>query len=259
MSSDLGFQSSGGRDTAGIGNAWGTAGGSFIRRIFNAVIPVTVVERWFGELDGSLFGLTGGTGGALGFRPSVELVSEFRDWECHALNIWYPIMATVGATAGPTDYEIAVSVFTAIQGYDPIEFATVGPFGPQLVTNANFDQGTVRGFAGVNPVNNPNGFGWLVAENVTRVGVFGSAIADQVSDSWGREYAAVGGDRSLALDKKLANSIKFPRPLRMKRGRRLTVQLQGDDDTFSYTPLHSLIVSCLYSELPNPRASYLTP
>ena len=255
-----GYEGTAGRDTAGLGNAWGTRGGSFIRSIFNAVIPVTVIERWYGELEGSLFGLSGGTLGNFGLRPAVTFVSEFADWELHAINCWYPVMATNGVTGGPSDYRVATNLFTPIDAYDPTQFGPSGPFGPQLVTNANFDQGTVRGFGGTNPINSPNGFGFVLADVVTRIGAFGTTIEDQISDSWGRGYISGGGvERQLATDKKLVNTVTFRRPMRIKRGRRITVQLTGDDATFQYDPVHTLNVSILYSELPNPRQSYRTP
>jgi len=255
-----GYEGSAGRDTTGLGNAWGTRGGSFIRSILNAVIPVTVVERWYGELEGSLFGLSAGTVGSFGLRPAVEFFSAFADWELHAINCNYPIMGTVGATGGPTEYRVATTLFTPVGSFNPTQFSPVGPFGPQLVTNANFDQGTVRGFAGVNPLNNPFGLGWVLADVVTRVGTLGSGIVDNVSDSYGREYVASGGQRTaIATDKKLQNHTWFHRPLRIKRGRRITVQLQALDATLQYTPDHSLSVSILYTELPNPRGSFRTP
>jgi len=255
-----GFEGAAGRDTTGLGNAWGTRGGSFIQRILNAVIPVTVVERWYGELEGSIFGLTSGTAGSFGLRPAVRFVSDFADWELHAINVAYPIMATVGATGGPSEYRIATTMFSPVGGFDPTQFSPVGPFGPQLVTNANFDQGSVRGFAGVNPLNNPFGFGFLMADVVTRVGIFGSGIVDNVSDSYGREYTSSGGTRTtLSSDKKLQNHITFRRPLRVKRGRSIAIQLQAEDATLQYVPNHSLNVSILYTELPNPRGSFRTP
>jgi len=259
VSVGIGYEGSSGRDTAGLGNAWGTRGGSFLRSIFNAVIPVTVVERWYGKLDGSLFGLTGGTDGFLGFRPSVEFFSESRDWELHSINVSYPVMGTIGATAGPTEYRIITTLFTAFAGFNPIEFNPTILFGPQLITNDTFNQGTVRAQGGVAPVNNPLGFGYVLSDSTTRVGIFGSTLAPQKSDSWARSYTNSGGDnRPIALDKKLMNTIYFHRPLRILRGRRITVQLQGADDTFSYVPDHTLQVSITYTELPNPRGSFTT-
>jgi len=257
----VGYAQSSGRDTGGLSNAWGgIGGGSFIRRIFNAVVPVTIVERWYGQLDGSLFGLTTGTGGFLGFRPSVEFFSDERDWELHAINVSWPVMANVGATAGPLRYRIVCHMFSASGGYNPIEFNQVGPFGPQLVTNANFDQGTVRSLAGVSPTNSPFGQGYTMADFTMRVGMRGTLTEDQVSDAFTDEYTdTTGQDRGLGFDKKMQNSITFRRPLRVMRGRRITVQLFGADDTFFYVPVHSLFASIIYTELPNPRQNYSTP
>ncbi len=255
------YVGSGGRDTTGVANAWGAGGGNFIRRILNAVIPVTVVERIYGEIDGSLFGLTAGNTHLIAQRPAVEFVSEFRDWELHSINVWYPVQFDVGLTGGFNNYRVTTNLFTAVAGYNPIEFLPVGPFGPQLVTNSNFDQGTVRGFGGNNPVNNPNGFGYVLADENTRVGIQGAVGTNFLaSDSFGRSYVSSGGgDRPIAVDKKLVNSVWFHRPLRIRRGRRITIQLQMADDTTSYNPGFPLQVAILYSELENPRESYRTP
>jgi len=257
----VGYEASAGRDTGGLSNAWGgLGGGSFIRRIFNAVVPVTIVERWYGELDGSLFGLTTGTAGFVGFRPSVEFFSDSRDWEMHSINVSWPVMANVGATAGALRYRIVCHMFSASGGYNPIQFNQVGPFGPQLVTNANFDQGTVRSLAGVSPTNSPFGQGYTMADFTMRVGMRGTLTEDQVSDAFSDEY--IDGamvDREIGFDKKMQNTIFFQRPLRVKRGRRITVQLFGSDDTFFYNPAHSLFASIVYTELPNPRQNYRTP
>jgi len=256
----VGYEASAGRDSTGLGNAWGTRGGSFIQRIFNAVIPVTIVERWYGDTDGSLFGLSAGTLGTFGLRPAVIFISTFVDWELHSINVWFPQMQGVAATGGPLEYRIATNLFTEASGFNAILINPVGPFGPQLVTNDNFNQGSVRGFGGVNPLNNPNGFGYILNELVTRVGAFGSGTVDQISDSWGRAYTNTAMVQApIAVDKKMCNAITFRRPLRIKRGRRLAIQLTGEDATFQYNPIFSLNVSITYTELPNPRASYRTP
>jgi len=260
VSADVGYESSSGRNTEGLGNAWGTRGGSLVRAIFNAVIPVTVVERWYGKLDGSLFAQTAGTEGALGFRPAVEFFSVSRDWEIHAINISYPVMSAVGMAGDSGDYRIITNLFTAFAGFNPIEFNPTVLFGPQLITNDTFNQGTVRGQGGVAPVDNPLGFGLVLADVTTRVGARGTfGAVPQKSDSYGRAYIDTAmNDQPIASDKKLQNQITFRRPMRILRGRRITVQLNGADATFSYTPLHSLQVSILYTELPNPRESFST-
>lgn len=260
MSAPTGYESSSGRNTEGLGNAWGSRGGSLIRSIFNAVIPVTVVERWYGELDGSLFGLTAGFEGLLAHRPSVEFFSESRDWELHSINLNYPLMINNGGTGGSVQYRIVTTLFTAFAGYNPIEFNPTILFGPQLITNETFNQGTVRGQGGANPVNNPLGIGYLLCDDSMRIGMKGTAGNHDVrNDAMWREYIDSGGvDRPIGFDKKLMNSIHFRRPLRIRRGRRITVQLQGLDDTFSYTPNMSLQCSILYTELPNPRGSFMT-
>lgn len=251
-----------GRDTTRVGDSWGIPGGNLIRSIFGGVAPVVVVDTIRDDLTGSISGISAGTDGLLGFRPSVQFFSAERDWEIHALNVNFPIMATVGATAGPDWYQIFVSLYTAVLGFDPIEFATTTLFGPQLVTNETFNQGTVRGQGGVAATNNPLGVGHMLAFFSTRVGQQGSDVtaggAGQVGDAYGRNYNESGTRIDLSDDKKLMNTIYFDPPLRVLRNRELTIGLQGFDPTFSYTPVHSLIATLTYTELPNPRESYRT-
>lgn len=251
MSSGIGYEDSAGRDTAGLGNAWGSRGGSLLRRIFNAVIPVTVVERWYGELDGSLSGLTAGTAGALGFRPAVEFFSPTRDWELHSVQVAYPVMEDVGGTGGPEWYRIVCHMFTAFAGYDPIQFNPTILFGPQLITNTTFNQGTVRGQGGVNPANYPLGIGWPISEASHRVGMFGTNQIDITGDALSQVWQGVTDFFPIGYDKKLVNCVHFRRPLRIKRNRRLSFQLIGETDTFAYFPLHKLVVAILYNELEN--------
>lgn len=254
-----GFEGSAGRDSTGLGNAWGTHGGSFIRSIFNAVLPVSVVERWYGEIEGSLFGLTAGVGGLVGHRPSVEFFSERVDWELHKINVWYPTQNAIGG-GGPLEYRVVTSLFTAPGNFNPIAVAPTAEFGPQLVTNTTFTQGAVRGQGGHSLLNNPNGLGYTLSDAVTRVGVRGSFTIDNVSDVMGRSYVdSTMNDQPIAWDKHLENQINFDRPLRIKRGRRLTIQLQMETLTTLYSPGFPLQVSILYNELPNPRGSYMTP
>jgi len=249
-----------GRDTTGLGNAWGSRGGSLIRSIFNWVVPVTVVERWYDDITGSYLAITGNTAGFFGHRPSVEFFSNVCDWELHAVNIWYPIRAT-RTGAEPEQYQITCHMFTAFSGYDPIEFNPTILFGPQLITTELFNQGSVRAQGGTNPANNPLGTGWIVSNNTHRTGMFGSAaLAPALNDAGARSYvtAAPIGERPIGWDKKMCNQITFKRPLRMRRNRRLTIQLIGINESFRGTPLTFLTVSALYTELPNPRGAFRT-
>ncbi len=254
----FGAEGTSGRDTTGLSNAWGTRGSSLIRSILNYVVPVTVVERWYDDLTGSLFGQTANAPGANTQRPSVEFFSASRDWELHAVNAWYPIKA-VEFGANPTEYQITLHLFTAFGGYNPIEFVPTALTGPQLILNQSFNQGTVRGQGGSNAVNAPFGAGWILANEVHRTRVHGTGTVSQLSDSWGRGYVSGGGvEREIATDKKLQNHTWFQRPIRVLRNRRITFQLIGTNDVFVGTPITFLTVSILYSELPNPRESYRT-
>jgi len=202
--------------------------------------------------------MSAGAPGANTQRPAVEFFSPTRDWELHAVNCYYPIKA-VEFGANPTEYQVTLHMFTAAGAYNPIEFLPTALFGPALILNQSFNQGSVRGQGGSNAVNNPLGAGWILANEVHRTGVFGSGTVNQISDSWGRSYVSGGGvERPIAVDKRLQNETYFHRPVRVLRNRRIGFQLTGTNDAFVGTPITSLTVSILYSELPNPRESYRT-
>jgi len=259
VSLGIGSEGVSGRDTTGLGNSWGTRGGSLIRSIFNWVVPVTVIERWYDDDTGSLFGLSAGSNGTFEQRPSVEFFSDECDWELHAVNVTYPIRST-NTVGDPTDYQIICHIFTAFAPYDPIEFNVSGPFGPQLITTELFNQGTVRAMGGTSPSNNPFGTGFIIGNNTHRVGHFGGSVASPpLGDAGGRSYLSGGGpERPIAWDKKMMNQITFQRPLRVRRNRRLTFQLIGITSAFRGTPVTHISASILYSELPNIRRSFRT-
>lgn len=224
------------------------------------MLPVSVVERWYGEVEGSLFGLSAGVGALIAHRPSLQFFSDRVDWELHAINVWYPAQL-VAAPGSPLEYRIVTSLFTAPPNFNPIAVAPTVEFGPQLVTNTTFTQGAVRGQGGHSLINSPNGLGFTLCDQVSRVGVRGSGTIHNVSDVMGRSYVdSASNDQPIAWDKHLENQIWFHRPLRMKRGRRLTIQLQMETLTTTFVnPGWPLQASILYNELPNPRGSYLTP
>lgn len=151
-------------------------------------------------------------------------------------------------------------MFTAPANFNPIAVNPTAEFGPQLVTNVSFTQGSVRGQGGHATANSPNGLGYVLSDFCSRTGVIGATIIDNVSDDMHRNYLNVVGDvRNLAWQKHLENYITFERPLRIRRGRRLTIQLQMENFTTNSDPGWPLQITILYNELPNPRGSYLTP
>lgn len=174
------------------------------------------------------------------------------------LSVMFPNPADTGATGGTNWPDYAVSLFTGRDGFDPVEFNTTPPFGPNLVTNTEFSNGGIRMVGGTNPLNSPFGIGYLMWQGAIRVGELGARnneqLADHVND-WVLD--AVGAIQNFAMDKKMLN-VRFDPPIRMKRGRPLCVQLQGADLTFQYNPNPRLVVSAIVNELPNPIGLFQT-
>lgn len=247
------------RDTSRLGNAWGTIRGQVIRSILNFVVPVSIVERLYDDTTGSLFALTADAPGLLLHRPAVVFLSAAEDWELHALNVFYQVEEDVpGWPARPLN-EVTVHLFSPdIPGviYDPIVVAPTVLFGPQLVTSAFFQQGGVRGQGGHNLLNYPFGLGWMLTRNTHR-GMAGNIGPTQGDAPVGSFFLGGGEILTSGWDKKMVNQIKFERPLRVLRGRRLCVQLTGFDAWFAAFA-QNLTASILYSHLPNLRDEFRT-
>jgi hypothetical protein len=257
VSGGLGWESLDGRESKTLGAEWGIQRGSLLQRIFNAVIPVSIVSRYRGEKEGSLFGLTASHPGNWGLRPAVEFFSLETDWLLHGINVSFPIMNNVGSTGRGNSYWLGVHLFSP--QVNVIPYNVIGPWRPQLVTNTVGSQGSVVAESGCSGVNNPNGPGLMLFSGVLMVGVGGSHLgqdADAINSYWLQPVT----DKIFPYghNKKLMPMIRFDPPFRIRRHRVIDVQIVGEDDTFFYEPYHSISVGILYSELPNPREQYFT-
>jgi len=254
------YRQTSGRETSSFGASWGIPGAGLLRSLFNTVVPVAIVQRWRDEKSGSLYGLSGGTLGAFGHRPAVEIFSTESDWELNYLTVGFPMMEDQGVTGHSAWYDYAVNLFTGRAGYNPVEFNGVGPFGPNLITNAQFSAGSIRMQSGTNPINSPFGIGYLISQGALRVGTFSSILAgEQVADSFSTNWFNTAGanQQFIGVHKQMWH-VHFDPPIRMKRGRTLCVQCQSTDLPFQFNPLWRMFVSALVNELPNPIGQFQT-
>jgi hypothetical protein len=105
------------------------------------------VDRFRGEAEGSLFGITGYTPGAVNEFSSIAFGSAENDWEIHqiAWNFQQP-----GGVGGASVW--GYHVFTPIAPYNPVaNINPVGVYSPGLITNKAFTFGTVGAVGGSNP------------------------------------------------------------------------------------------------------------
>jgi hypothetical protein len=240
-----------------MGAEWGIQRGTLLERIFNAVIPVSIVSRYRGEKEGSLFGLTASHPGNLGLRPAVEFFSLETDWLLHAVNVSFPVMHDVGSTGGDPYYWIGVHLFTP--QVNVIHYDVIGPWRPQLVTNTVGSQGSVVAESGCSTVNNPNGPGLMLFSGVLRVDLWAANLGQDIDSVFtGFRDSADTQWLQFGFDKKLMPMIRFDPPFRIRRHRVIDVQIVGEDATFFYRPNHAISVGILYSELPNPREQFFT-
>lgn len=123
---------------------FGTTSGS-IRGVFNAIIPVAVVERYRDDTEGSLFALTMVNITAPFQFPAFAAGSPVDDWELLGVNLGF-----FAPLAGSSAY-FGLNVYTPDATYVPVQ--TVNPVGfwqPGLNTDWSFTLGSVTGVAGSN-------------------------------------------------------------------------------------------------------------
>ncbi len=119
-----------------------------LRAMWNAILPVVVVDRYRDDDEGSIYGLTVFTGGNPTEFPSAAFGSGVNDWEL--LGIHAGIFFPVGASGFAN---LRAHLFTPILPYNPVvNLNPVGFFSNQLLTNRDFTFGTVQGVGGTNPV-----------------------------------------------------------------------------------------------------------
>lgn len=122
---------------------YGTVRGS-MRGVFNAVLPVAVVDRYRDDSEGSLFGMTMFCTAPQPTYPAFAVGSVTDDWELLAANfsVYLPAMNTRFFT---------FNVYTPDSTYIPVE--TPNPAGlwlPGLNTDWSFTLGSLTGVGGYN-------------------------------------------------------------------------------------------------------------
>jgi len=128
---------------------WGTLRGGNFQALFNSVIPVSVIDRFRDNDEGSVYGIkvTSNGSAVLGERTAVIFFSVDPDVEfhVHSINWDYDFNTTnvVFATLS-----MGVMMYTPILPHNPVEIAPVGLFVPGLITTEQFTFGSIRGIAG---------------------------------------------------------------------------------------------------------------
>ncbi|GAI87436.1 unnamed protein product [marine sediment metagenome] len=229
---------------------WGTVfGGNLARHSSNWVQPVFDVDRpRYDDIGGSQFGITGGTVGAIFELPAVEFIDR-KDWELHEVNCFFTVSFPVLVAASWNDK--VCHMFTPEidpSGYNPLAFNVTGPFGPQLVTSYELEQGDMLSFAGTNPAISPAGLGLEMTRVQSRDA--GNPTVPQTAPEFGATYISNVGTqlRQYSYGTQMAGR-KFSPPIRIPALRRLAFQVTGNiAQSFSAYPVQ-LEVSILFNEL----------
>lgn len=169
---------------------------SNLRSIWNSCIPVAVVDRFRDDEEGSLYGCTCSSVGAINEYTAAVLFNPEHDIEVHAITCW---QGFTYLTFWPSFMMAGFHIFTPIIPYNPIQNNLAGAFRGGLLTNRAFTFPTSLGFTGTNPALPPIWGEWHKS---------GPAVYDSLRNT----YFDSG------------NCVYFDPPIRLYRGRSLCVQ-----------------------------------
>lgn len=205
---------------------WGAL--SNLRSVLNYVQPVTLVDRFRDDDEGSLFAVYFETGSAVNEHPAILFGSnvETVDLEIVGLQAWYSWQAP---PLGVFVWNMLCHVFTPLAPYNPV--ANVNPVGvgvPGLMTNERFTRGNSYAIGGHNPAlpAYPGWTGWVCARGARQTNIGDAGL-----------WFAVGVDG-------IANILPNERPLRLYGTDGVSIQLVNPGGGL---PL-ALAVTILYRE-----------
>lgn len=143
---------------------WGSKAN--IRGVWNTILPVAVVDRFYGDEAGSYQAITAfrAPSGFPGEFPAIIFGSTDPDVDVnlHALKLWNT-ESSLGAQ-GAANAPNATFLYTPVAGYDPVlNLAPVGFFDSGLILTPNFTRGAVVALAGSNPALPTESFGLTYA------------------------------------------------------------------------------------------------
>lgn len=244
------------RNFLGLADRWGTPRGTNVSSILSGVLPVTIVERFRDNLEGSLFGTTAETLGNDNEFSAVIFTSVSRSWEIHSANISWDIVAEPEVLP-VKNYLEGLHVFNPINPYNPVVNSPAGFFVPGLINNREFTFGGVIGISGTNPLP-PAILGATLMDGLARAtqdilsSLRGDAplyMYESVDGLAKQNPLEVVGLKFRGLDRRCQNVIKFDPPLRIQRNGTICFQLKH---TVIDTPFF-LQVSIIYTEIETVR------
>lgn len=238
------------RNMIGWAREWGTLRQENFRAVFNAVIPVSVVDRFRDNDEGSVFGLrviSGGISQALGPGEITAIIFFSTDpnveFHVHSVN-WHYDFDTTNAVFRIV--EMGVMMYTPIAPHNPVAIAPVGLFVPGLITTEMFTFGSVRGIAGRSTVDaTVPGFELNNTDELVDNSVLGPAGGIPQSSAYGVPFGT-GSSQMFHADRRSQNTRNFDPPLRIRSFETIAFQMtQGNSNLFDD---FDMSVSMLYTE-----------
>jgi hypothetical protein len=217
------------RDYQGLFRRWGAKAN--LRGVWNVATPVVVTDRYRGDDEGALRGLTAESLSAPNEAPAVffgafpDVTGDITaDQEIHQVSV----MANVPNAGALQSVRVEVHIFSPIAPYNPVLNPNpLGVFIPGLQTDFAFTSGRVIAVGGSNPLSAPN-FGYQFIDR--SLGVSSSSNLNWVNMNRGED------------------PYYFDPPIRLPAGQGMAIQAVP---TFLAGTILRIRVAILYNERDN--------
>jgi hypothetical protein len=228
---------------------WGTPFGQNFRSVLNSVIPVSVVDRYRDNEEGSVYGMTvDGPDIGLQARFAACVFSSIDndvEFHVHSVNWWYGIDSDVASAVAQN---VGVQMFIPIAPFNPVVTDTVGLFVPGLITDEQFTFGSVRALAGSSN-SRPAIDGFFLdlgTEVLSNANPWGTGTGPRSSGWWAQQPNGEVTGR----DRRSQNTRNFDPPIRVRTFESLAFQLNLPTSGAGPRPVDiiQLGVSILYTE-----------
>lgn len=249
MTAGLGPVPAAGRGFQRFFRRWGSKAN--IRAVFNSVQPVAVVDRYFGDEEGSYQAITAVYTGQAGVTPlefpAVLFGSRELDVDVnvHKIAVWCGFSAN--GTAPGARIGRYVYLFTPILPYDPVlNIDPPGFYESGLILTPSFTRGTCIAIAGSNPLLPLGPIGGVNAMEGLTIGQ--GRRGGNVRNHFGTPGDEVNVAGSARIQNQGLQWTTFDPPLRLPDGVSLAVQWAAEGPGFVGGVITQFWVTFLYTE-----------
>jgi len=228
---------------------WGSKAN--LRAVFNSVQPVAVVDRYFGDEEGSYQAITAVYTGQAGVPPQEFPAVIFGSREAdvdvniHKIGVWCgfsPQGAAPGVSIGRYVY-----LYTPILPYDPVlNIDPPGFYESGLITTPSFTRGTCIAIAGSNPLLPLGPIGGVNAMEGLTIGHGRRNV--NIRNHFGTPGDEVSVPSVVTFPSDGREWTTFDPPLRLPDGITLAVQWAAEGSGFTAGVITQFWVTFLYTE-----------